>query len=613
MVQYSPLDPQKSEIRLVTLLPGKSRDAIRCTLSIASLDSLPEFTALSYVWGNPSKKKPIIVDSEPFDVTVNLEACLRAIRKRWRRCVLWIDAICINQTDVQEKNVQVPQMGRLYSIAPVVLVWLGPSNTNIKLFVSWMRAHTAKSYNTASAYWLMLGARAALSGSAKRQRDLAVVRAREGYLDFLALPYWGRAWTFQEYLLPRNAPMLLCGDIQPFQLSTVIEKLNIDTLIELDLRAMKRLYARYDNLNSEGVATLAEIHVNRLEKMQSTSVNAVSSLPELRNNHDQTLSDLLFHTANRQCFDERDKIFALYGMLPAAQDVHPPDYTKPITEVMLQAVAYVVNFEHQGYRLWRSFGLRDERLSDASHLYPSWMPDFTQTAIKAGSLGDMNRHRGGEVAIPLTQLVTKSARVSVEHSTLRLWARCLGTCKVAIQFADAESIIFEQIEGLLQTDGLEAITGKPVKKPGTLISRIARTCVAHYASSYDFSTNEIVEAFYLVFKSDSDSLDGPVGSCLSLILTAAGALSGKVFLTTEDGCFGISVGGAKDGDIVIVPPEVAVPLVLRPEPSTLGDKNQYYKMVGTAIIDGVVREGELFDEELVEEIARRDVVEFLIH
>ena len=192
MVQYSPLDPKKAEIRLVTLLPGKTRDAIRCTLCTISLDNAPEYTALSYVWGDPSQTIPIILDGEPFDITVNLEAGLRAIRKRWRRCVLWVDAICINQKHTSENNSQVPQMVRLYSEAPTVLAWLGPSNLNLKLFVSWARAQATKDYNTASYYWLWLDARAAISNSAKRKRDWAIVRVKEGYYDFRSLSYWGR-------------------------------------------------------------------------------------------------------------------------------------------------------------------------------------------------------------------------------------------------------------------------------------------------------------------------------------------------------------------------------------------------------------------------------------
>lgn len=613
MVQYSPLDPQKSEIRLVTLLPGKSHDAIRCTLSTASLDSAPEFTALSYAWGDPSKTKQIIVDSEPFDVTVNLELGLRTIRKRWGRRVLWIDAICINQKDDQEKNVQVPEMGRLYSTAPSVLAWLGPSSTNIKLFVSWMRTHATKSYDTASAVWLTLDARSALSKSAKLERDWAVIRAYEGYYEFLALSYWGRVWTFQEYLLPRTPPICVCGNIQPFQLTTVLGELGTDGLAELRNQAVKDLMAEYSSkMDVGGLDMLNEaLGSPRMQILFAVSRSAWA-LPDLRDRQVQELSMFLFFTSDRQCFDERDKIFALYGLLPAAQEIYPPDYTKPITEVMLQAAAYIVNFEHGSHFLWPQFALRDERLADSSRLYPSWMPDFSGHM----SLRNSNVHVdiNGPVAIPLTRSQDMLRPVSVEHTTLRLWARYLGTCRVAVQFADTKSNVLEQIHGLLQMDVLEHDIGQTARKSENLIPRIARLCVAHRSLLSDFSAEEILETFSSVFDSDPDAQQNSShGPFWDIIKSAAEVLTGKALLVTNNGCLGICVGGVKDGDVVVIPPEVKVPLVLTPKSSTSADGVEYHKMVGTAIIDGVMSKGELFDEELVEEIAKRDVVEFLVH
>lgn len=612
MVQYSPLDTQKSEIRVVTLLPGKPRDAIRCTLSTVSLDSAPEFTALSYAWGDPDKTKPITVDNEPFDVTVNLELGLRAIRKRWRRRVLWVDAICINQKDVQEKNVQVPQMGRLFSTAPAVLAWLGPSSPNIKLFVSWMWAHATRRYNAASAFWLTLDARSAFSKSAKRERDWTLIQARLGYFDFLALSYWGRVWTFQEYILPRIAPMCLCGNIQPFEISTVLGELDVHNFIELTKQAMRRLEAEYRKMNGKERWMFTEFN-HRLATKALPPINSrVWALPHLRDSYMPILSTLLYFTVDRRCFDERDKVFALYGMVPAVQDVYPPDYTKPVAEVMLQAVAYIVNVDNDSRGLWPWFGLRDERLSDISHLYPSWMPDFYSSNLSRHT--NIHVDRNGRVAMALTRSEDRSKRVSVEHKTLRLWARCLGTCKVALQFADTESDILEQIHGLLQMDVLEDDLGKTIRKPETLISRIARACTSHHSWLSDHSTKEILEVFSLFSISGPDALQNSSHEhCWNGIRVAAESLTGKALLVTKDGCFGISVGGAKNGDIVVIPPEVEVPIVLTPESSASADGAEYYKMVGTAIIDGVMSQEELFDEELVEEIAKRDVVEFLVH
>ncbi|KAI8948589.1 heterokaryon incompatibility protein-domain-containing protein [Xylaria longipes] len=159
MVYYEPLDPARNEIRLLVLLPGKAVDDLICTLRKVSLDSFSDFDALSYVWGDVSTKLPIKVNGEAFLITANLETALRALRKPRKRRSIWVDALCINQEDVDEKNIQVPQMGRLYSTARSVVAWLGLPNPNIELAISWMQTYVAKTLKSSSAYWLKLNAK----------------------------------------------------------------------------------------------------------------------------------------------------------------------------------------------------------------------------------------------------------------------------------------------------------------------------------------------------------------------------------------------------------------------------------------------------------------------
>lgn len=618
MFQYSPLDSRKGEIRLVTLLPGKTGDAIRCTLSTACLDNAPKFTALSYVWGNPSETKPIILDGKPFAITVNLEAGLQVIRKRWRRSVLWIDAICINQKDDQEKNTQVPQMRRLYSEAPKALVWLGPSSPNSERFVSWAKAQVAKrrSTSTASYYWAWLDIRAAISGAGKQKRDLAVLQLLNGYFELQSLSYWTRMWTFQEYLLPRIEPMCRSGNTQPFSLTSVFgfgvtdPDGMLDDLSNLDEEARARL-----KKDDELVPIVDEALKRRVEKMEYSSSNLLR-LPIMRNRTGlDELALLLYMTSDRQCFDERDKVFALYGMLPAVQAMYPPDYTKPITQVMLQSAAYIVNVENTSSQLWRRFELRNGRLSDASRLYPSWMPDFTRKDSSSGSERRKNIHvdRNGGAARPLTRPKIGPKRISVEHMTLLFWARNLGACRVAVRFSDTKSYVLKQVMELLQMDLTGDNVRKATRKPETFGSGLVRACFSpRIVSSIPAET--IINAFYQFLNSEPSTPPSEASQNLwDDIESAAQDLTGKDLIITKDGCLGISVGGVTDGDIVVIPPDAKVPLVLTPDSSTLTCEVKYHKMVGTAIVDGVMEKGELFDEEYVEEISKRDEVEFYIH
>lgn len=83
------------------------------------------YEALSYVWGDPENKLPILIHSHRFDVTVNLHAALSRLRDHYFERILWVDAICIDQENLQEKGFQIQSMAKIYGQAMRVVVWLG--------------------------------------------------------------------------------------------------------------------------------------------------------------------------------------------------------------------------------------------------------------------------------------------------------------------------------------------------------------------------------------------------------------------------------------------------------------------------------------------------------
>lgn len=117
-------------IRLLRLIPDKDEVApIQCQLFNYSLQETGKGThlyeALSYVWGPPDKVLPIYVAEHRFNVTENLYAVLLRLRDRSFERIIWVDAICINQADVKEKERQIQSMAKIYSQANRVIVWLG--------------------------------------------------------------------------------------------------------------------------------------------------------------------------------------------------------------------------------------------------------------------------------------------------------------------------------------------------------------------------------------------------------------------------------------------------------------------------------------------------------
>src|SRR3569833_2294898 len=125
---YQPLN-LTNQIRLLRLLPlepGQGNDSSQYELFTSDLDSCENtYSALSYAWGSPDQSvRRIKVNGIDFPVRENLGHALAALRTAGER-VFWIDAICIDQDNKQERNHQVKQMGDIYRRAAQVFVWLG--------------------------------------------------------------------------------------------------------------------------------------------------------------------------------------------------------------------------------------------------------------------------------------------------------------------------------------------------------------------------------------------------------------------------------------------------------------------------------------------------------
>ncbi|KAH8599679.1 heterokaryon incompatibility protein-domain-containing protein [Bisporella sp. PMI_857] len=121
----NPLSSARNEIRLLYLLGGPSTEAIQGELEVVSLDDNPGYEALSYCWGSQDNGKTITINSQPVYVTRNLHNALMKLRLPQNKRVLWIDALCINQNDTTEKELQVSLMSQIYGKTNCGLLWLG--------------------------------------------------------------------------------------------------------------------------------------------------------------------------------------------------------------------------------------------------------------------------------------------------------------------------------------------------------------------------------------------------------------------------------------------------------------------------------------------------------
>ena len=127
--------PDGKTIRMLILEPGGLADPLKGRLEVTGIDSTGSYEALSYVWGTSNQSGNISIrngDNEwPVDLTASLKETLLRLRFTDRERRLWVDQICINQSDLSERSQQVQFMNRIYKRASHILVWLGPDDTGL--------------------------------------------------------------------------------------------------------------------------------------------------------------------------------------------------------------------------------------------------------------------------------------------------------------------------------------------------------------------------------------------------------------------------------------------------------------------------------------------------
>ena len=183
------LNADLNQIRILVLAPGTGDDKLQGDFLIESLhyDDL-HYNALSYTWSRSPDESAIAIGELSLGITKNLELALRHLRGPTRAKNVWLDAICINQSDDEENGRQVALMGEIYSKATRTRIWLGPGTKesdelmdHILLPESIGKEHPEDSVSSGAISEVM--------------RHL----------------WWKRVWVVQEALLSREA-ILQCGE-----------------------------------------------------------------------------------------------------------------------------------------------------------------------------------------------------------------------------------------------------------------------------------------------------------------------------------------------------------------------------------------------------------------
>ena len=393
---HSPLANPESEIRLVILQPGKKSDSVHCDLITVPSISAKSFEALSYCWGTTRVTNTIFVCGKSLQISPNLEQALRHLRKRNSQRSLWIDAICINQKDISEKNKQVPKMRQIYKHASEVLVWIGrdhePEDTNLTWHPAiWgdeftipgngTRETTERAFEFANSLAKMFQLH-----PFERNFDsifLPMLTTRDNYVALSRLlkrEWFHRLWTIQEVVLAENCKVI-CGD-QPLPWKTLEEATQGITLRVDQFHALNCFY--YTGLGHDNIRRIMHCRLNP------------SILPILQSTQAST-----FYNEGVRYTDARDRLFGLMGMVDEGEDIKP-DYTQDYKVVYKSWVMrHIVRTQ--------SLDVLSLCADETQHDFPSWVPDLTKPSGCDNALFYiMHAIRGFSYFIPTTQLYNAS-------------------------------------------------------------------------------------------------------------------------------------------------------------------------------------------------------------
>ena len=209
--EYQPLDPQKQEIRVLEL-QSRYHDIdpplLSYSLTHVSLAQNPMYDALSYVWGDPTQKETIVLNGELFGVARNLFAALQELAVQ-RHDRIWVDAICMNQADISEKNSQLPLMRHIYSRCRQVIIWLGTTAHDSDLAFDHLRlvSELDATVHARGGSWGDSLSKLQTLEHEDASRKSQIISS---IVSLYARPYWRRTWIIQEISLAFNA-IVMCG------------------------------------------------------------------------------------------------------------------------------------------------------------------------------------------------------------------------------------------------------------------------------------------------------------------------------------------------------------------------------------------------------------------
>lgn len=302
-VPYGHLDLQAKQIRLLELLPAvPGTSSVQGTFRYEYLSQCPPYTALSYTWGDSTDTRQVNFDGYKINVRENLWLFLRQQSLSIAEPQLfWIDALCINQSNIGEHNHQVGLMRLIYATATNVYIWLGPGSQNSDVAMNFLAGYDKRE----------------LRRQGQGYRRIWTREEGKAIYELCERNYWRRMWIIQE-IIHTERITVWCGTRC------------------FDWRSFERLYLHLKVLENENWFAH---HPMAIRVLQSSACLMVWQRAHWRHNETPTphLQMLIEIFQQWQCADVRDKVYALVGMA-SESTVIMPDYNLTPREVYNKVV-----------------------------------------------------------------------------------------------------------------------------------------------------------------------------------------------------------------------------------------------------------------------------------
>ncbi|KAJ0109503.1 heterokaryon incompatibility protein-domain-containing protein [Diaporthe amygdali] len=636
MHPYEPL--AKDVFRLLTII-NRQDPVIQCTLSAFSLDRPPAYSALSYTWGSavpadgltPDLNRTLVCNGGEAPITASLEHALRSVPLAYE-CI-WADAVCINQQDVDERSAQVALMGRIYSQASQVVVWLGPADDFTQTAFDFIRdfagrmpdevyhfnAVQSKPFFSDSGFWGKIG-RPEWSAAEKHA------------LVWLFIRNWfSRAWVIQEVVFASDAVVFCGSHSAPWQAFSVVSA--FFTQRDLTRIAMEEVDGAREYLAMRGGYFRAIGSVpNNIELLKEQCVNATSGISEDNRDYESAmvLERIIWSTRNVQATEPKDKVFApialLLHLLPSEELTArlKPDYSKSVAEVFIEVSSYLMQHCDKPGRAFMLSLVGDTTQSQVAGL-PSWVPDYS-AHTPSNIAAQFDRKFNCIAGLDLDKYLEFTPR----KSKLRIWASQFDTVLVLLPplFQKGRGSVAELLPWLHFAAALPDFDASGEPAILSMIHSFTANGTREYdcRAVYDKFRDMLTKVFCLLVSRSQISVDQLLAPVLSGLLDdlerrritafptcaqlrdavkdpgAAMEPEDEVFrfmkntdrrlFQSTQGYLGIMPTAAQTGDEIFFVPGSTVPFVFRKT-----KQSGEYELVGEAYVHGIMY-GELWREGL---------------